>query len=564
MPRPLVSVVVAFHDMAREAARTLHTLSAAYQRGVSSADYDVTAVDVGSDPPLDERLVRAAGPNIRLLRFPRAPSPAAAINAAVRQSAGEAVMICIDGARMLSPGVLRLTTAAFRGFADPLVATVSWHLGPKPQHESMLEGYDQRAEDRLLESVDWRSDGYALFQIAALAPSSRAGWLGPISESNCLALRRQAWERLGGYDERFASPGGGLVNPDFYRRACDLLGPPVMLLGEGTFHQFHGGAATNAPRDARPVQAFLQEYQAIRGVPFEPPGGAPILLGGLPAAGLPWLAAATRRRIDFGETDECGRSGKSFSMTSRSEPETVRSDAAGPSRVVAILGMHRSGTSLLAGTLQECGLDLGEVNTSAPANEKGNRESWLLTALHEDLLRAAGGGWDRLPERPVSWGPLHREIRDLFVGRFAGRPVWGFKDPRLLFCLEGWLEVLPRLELVGVFRHPLEVAGSLVRRTPARFTLEKALALWLAHNRRLLAWQERIPCPLLEFGDDGRAFNARAAALARRLGLPRAAEPAALTFFDAGLRHERAGDSPLPDDVAATYGRLRELAATWE
>lgn len=243
---------------------------------------------------------------------------------------------------------------------------------------------------------------------------------------------------------------------------------------------------------------------------------------------------------------------------------TASPPASRPPRAVAILGMHRSGTSLLAGTLEECGLDLGEVNTSAPANRKGNRESWLLTALHEDLLRAAGGGWDAPPERPVSWGPLHRKIRDLYIGQFAASPIWGFKDPRLLFCLEGWLEVLPGLELVGVFRHPLEVARSLVRRTPARFTPDKALGLWLAHNRRLIAWQERIACPLLEYGDDGGAFNARAVALARRLGLPRAADAAALTFFDASLRHERADDAALPAEVAATYARLGQLAATWE
>lgn len=42
---------------------------------------------------------------------------------------------------------------------------------------------------------------------------------------------------------------------------------------------------------------------------------------------------------------------------------------------VLILGMHRSGTSCLAGSLQEAGLYLGEVNTAAPHNAKGNRES---------------------------------------------------------------------------------------------------------------------------------------------------------------------------------------------
>jgi len=42
---------------------------------------------------------------------------------------------------------------------------------------------------------------------------------------------------------------------------------------------------------------------------------------------------------------------------------------------VAILGMHRSGTSCLAGSLQELGLYLGEVYDQNPHNPRGNREN---------------------------------------------------------------------------------------------------------------------------------------------------------------------------------------------
>lgn len=250
-----------------------------------------------------------------------------------------------------------------------------------------------------------------------------------------------------------------------------------------------------------------------------------------------------------------------MASTSGTNREHTVSDAS--RRVVAILGMHRSGTSLLAGTLEECGLDLGDVSTTAPANEKGNRESWLVVALHEDLLRRAGGGWDRPPPQDVAWGPLHRAVRDLFVGSFAGSSRWGFKDPRTLFCLAGWLETLPGLESVGMFRHPLEVARSLQQRTPARFDLHKGLALWSAYNERLLAWHERTGCPMLEYDDDGGRFNERAAMLARRFGLPRDVDPGRLTFFEPRLRHQRAAAAPLPADVATLYDRLRELAAAW-
>jgi len=292
MPPPSLSLLVVFYEMAREAPRTLHTLCPSYQRGVTAADYEVLAIDAGSSRPLDEGLVMSFGPNFRLLRTAAAPSPAAAVNAAARTARGDAIALCIDGARMLSPGIVRLMLAAFRAYADPVVATLAWHLGPKLQNESLLEGYGQAAEDRLLESVAWREDGYDLFRIAYPAASSAGGWFRPVSESNCLAVRRASWERLGGLEERFRSPGGGLVNLDFYRQACDRLGQLVMLLGEGTFHQFHGGVATNVPPARHPWSAFLAEYTEIRGRDFQPSSRRAEYLGGVPPQAWPFLAGS--------------------------------------------------------------------------------------------------------------------------------------------------------------------------------------------------------------------------------------------------------------------------------
>lgn len=242
-------------------------------------------------------------------------------------------------------------------------------------------------------------------------------------------------------------------------------------------------------------------------------------------------------------------------------PQCPQLEVQAGQRVVAILGMHRSGTSLLAGTLQECGLELGDVNTQAPANEKGNRESWLLVALHEDVLRKSGGFWHRPPTRQASWSPLHRAIRSLFIQEFRGVPLWGFKDPRLLLLLDDWLEALPSLELVGIFRHPHEAAQSLRQRTPALFPGDSAAQLWLAYNRRLLAWHERTGCPLVEFVSDRAAFNAAASALARRLDLPGAPPAASLGFYEDRLRHQSAGGEPLAAELADVYTALRECAA---
>jgi hypothetical protein len=249
-------------------------------------------------------------------------------------------------------------------------------------------------------------------------------------------------------------------------------------------------------------------------------------------------------------------------MQSPATSSAPQTPAAAGQRVIAILGMHRSGTSLLTGTLQECGLDLGDVNTAAPANKKGNRESWALMALHEDLLRKAGGSWSQPPEQPVAWGRLHRGIRDAYIASFADSPLWGFKDPRSLLVLEGWLEAVPGLETIGIFRHPQEVANSLQARTPDLFTPETALQLWLAYNVRLLAWQEESGCPLLEYLPDAAAFKRDAVAAARRLRLPRPGEPEDLAFHDPRLRHQLADESPLPDDVRKVYETLRARAAS--
>lgn len=292
---PALTVIVVFYNMAREAPRTLFTLSAKYQRGVCEADYEVIAVDAGSSVPLQEKFVRSFGKNFRLVHFPAAQSPVGAVNKAALLAEGAAIVLCIDGARMLTPGVLRHMVDAFKIWSNPVVATLAWHLGPKIQNESMLEGYNQLSEDKLLESVDWQEDGYELFRIASLAGSSRNGWFCPIAESNCLAVRNDAWRTLGGLHEGFISPGGGWVNLDFYREACAALEPLVMLLGEGTFHQFHGGVATNVPRAQRPDDAFQAEYAEIRRKEFAILEKDATFIGRIPPQALGFLEVSVQR-----------------------------------------------------------------------------------------------------------------------------------------------------------------------------------------------------------------------------------------------------------------------------
>ncbi len=266
--KPLLTVIVVFHNMQREAERTLYSLSTDYQSGVSSEDYQVLAIDNGSAQPLAADWVNRFGPNFRYQFFATdSVSPASAINYAVNGADSEFIAVIVDGARMVSPGVIRESLRALRAFSQPFVGALGWHLGMDVQNVTILEGYDQAAEDCLLDSIGWQKNGYRLFEISTLAQSSNNGFLGGMpNECSWFAMPCSDFIQMGGYDERFQSPGGGQVNHDFLGRV--LQRPevsPVVLLGEGSFHQVHGGVATNVPLSEHPAALFKAEYLRIHG-----------------------------------------------------------------------------------------------------------------------------------------------------------------------------------------------------------------------------------------------------------------------------------------------------------
>ena len=226
-------------------------------------------------------------------------------------------------------------------------------------------------------------------------------------------------------------------------------------------------------------------------------------------------------------------------------PPTAR-----PQRVVAVLGMHRSGTSALTGSLQKQGLYLGRVSTQNVHNPKGNREATEIRMLNEDVLRSSGGAWDR-PPRDVSWEPQHTERARVVLAEHAGHEVWGFKDPRTLVTLAGWLELVPDLERVGVFRHPADVARSLERRN--RMDADDAVALWRVYNEALLEEQRREPFPLLCFDEDPPVLQEKLLAIGRALRLT--GHPGEERFFTPELRGTEQGPAVAPA-AQALYDEL--------
>ena len=68
-PSLALSVVVVVFNMDRQAARTLHSLSAAYQRYIGADAYEVIVVDNGSDPPFNPGIIDGLPGDFRLIRI---------------------------------------------------------------------------------------------------------------------------------------------------------------------------------------------------------------------------------------------------------------------------------------------------------------------------------------------------------------------------------------------------------------------------------------------------------------------------------------------------------------
>jgi hypothetical protein len=223
-------------------------------------------------------------------------------------------------------------------------------------------------------------------------------------------------------------------------------------------------------------------------------------------------------------------------------------------RVFIVLGMHRSGTSVLAGSLEQAGVFLGHVVRSMSFNRKGLCENPVVFMMHDHLLAANGGSWAQPPSR-VTWRPIHELVRDTVIDSFSQQRVWGFKDPRTVYTLKGWLNAVPNAELVGIFRHPALVAQSLAQRDAT--SMRDGLALWQAYNTELISWRKKIEFPILSFDDLDCSFEEQLGQLIRSKALPSNCEEQ--RFFERRYRHfDTSSTISLDHDICRTYEVLKE------
>lgn len=301
MNQPLLSIIVIAYDMRRQALNTLISLTPTYQEGVDPNDYEVIVVENRSRRNMDAAAVAALPGNFRyFLRDEPGVSPAAAMNFATSLARGRFVGLMIDGARMVTPGVVRYTLMAFKLAPDALVVAPGYHLGENEQQFHLTHGYSEEKERELLDNIDWQRNGYRLFEISCLSGANPNGFFHPFMEANCLFVAAELFQEIGGADERFDMPGGGALNLYiYYKLALHPRTRPFMLAGEGSFHQLHGGVTTSevAGRDDL-LERQKAQLTELLGHPFHSPTIEPTFLGKIRSPALPFLEFSVKRGMD--------------------------------------------------------------------------------------------------------------------------------------------------------------------------------------------------------------------------------------------------------------------------
>jgi hypothetical protein len=270
---------------------------------------------------------------------------------------------------------------------------------------------------------------------------------------------------------------------------------------------------------------------------------------------------------------------------------TARFDAANlrmANKVLVILGMHRSGTSVVTRWLHECGLNVGETLLGAGVgNVEGHFEDMALYRFHRTWLerhRLPHTGFVHAPVPPLT-ADGKAELRRLIAERNARFEAWGWKEPRTCLFLDDYRELLPDARYLVIFRDFRETVSSMISRIQRQkdhkyaskrglrgwwwFRVRKKrlwrklltrettrfLKVWIFYNRQILAClrnlekeQYTVVCCASLLRDDGDVFST----LAEGWGFPLRHVPFQ-EIYKPDLTH-----APLDIDAWIDAGLLRE------
>lgn len=160
---------------------------------------------------------------------------------------------------------------------------------------------------------------------------------------------------------------------------------------------------------------------------------------------------------------------------------------------VIVIGMHRSGTTMISEMLTDLGLFQG-------VEKDPNHEPIFFMEINDWLLRTAGGAWDypcpfklllnneQVLDKAIKFIGERMQTKHAvsFFGKakWSIRPhpapltgPWGWKDPRNTITLPLWLKMFPNAKIIHMYRHGVDVAASLLHRN------DKVLSVLMAEKK---------------------------------------------------------------------------------
>ena len=186
-------------------------------------------------------------------------------------------------------------------------------------------------------------------------------------------------------------------------------------------------------------------------------------------------------------------------------------------KVILVLGMHRSGTSIITRIFNLLGAAVPQ-NLMPPTSENpsGYWESVNVARFNNRLLESTGLSWKDEVSISDEWFRNEARIADrteakaLIEAEFAGANTFVLKCPRLCLLLPFWKEVLTEAGIesfvVLVIRDPLEVAKSLSARAnlsgmkrAAVTVTEHSVLLWLRYNLDAERYSRDLPRIIIDY-----------------------------------------------------------------
>ena len=179
-------------------------------------------------------------------------------------------------------------------------------------------------------------------------------------------------------------------------------------------------------------------------------------------------------------------------------------------QAILILGMHRSGTSVLSRLCNISGAYLGEsVIEPAADNPKGFWENKDIVLLHDELLEQLNRQWDTTMPLPDRWwdspkiAATKQKLIDFLRDEFGDKPLWLVKDPRVCLLIPIWLDVLEELNVAPHFlivnRSPEEIVESLQKRNDMH--RDACHLLYLHHYLSAEYWSREFPRSVVNYHD---------------------------------------------------------------